>query len=262
MALRITHVDAFTSEPFGGNPAAVCILPEAKEESWMKLVANEMNLSETAFLIREGDAFRLRWFTPAKNEIRLCGHATLASAHVLWEEQILQRSERAKFQTLSGTLYASWIDGSIELDFPPLSYEPTPAPENLQRGLNAEIKFSAKSMQSWLTELNSEKVVQGLSPDFRLLKELDRDVLVTSRSDSPEYDFVSRYFAPRHAIDEDPVTGSAHCVLGPFWAERLGKKELRAYQASQRGGSMLVRVSGDRVYLRGKAVTVLRGELL
>jgi PhzF family phenazine biosynthesis protein len=262
MSLHITQVDAFTNEPFQGNPAAVCILPAAREEKWMKLVAREMNLAETAFLVREGDGFRLRWFTPTQNEVRLCGHATLASAHVLYEDGILDRNERAKFQTLSGSLYASWKDGWIELDFPRLTIEPMSSPEALQKGLNAQIKFSGRSMQCWLAELDSENTIRKLEPDFRRLKELDRDVLITSRSDSAEYDFVSRYFAPRHDIDEDPVTGSAHCVLGPYWAERLGKNEFRAYQASERGGSMTVRVEVDRVYLRGQAVTVLRGELL
>jgi PhzF family phenazine biosynthesis protein len=260
MGLRITQVDSFTNQPFKGNPAAVCVLPETKADEWMRLVAREMNLSETAFLIREGDTFRLRWFTPVK-EVRLCGHATLASAHVLWEEGFLKRDQDARFQTLSGPLSAKWKDGWIEMDFPSLAIEPMPAPEALLNGIGVPAKFSGRSMQSWLVEVESEDVVRSLSPDFGLLKSVDRDVLVTSLSKSPEYDFVSRYFAPRHSIDEDPVTGSAHCVLGPYWAEKLGKREFNAYQASERSGFMIVRVSGDRVYLTGQAVTVFRGEL-
>ena len=260
MGLKITQVDAFTSEPFRGNPAAVCVLPEPSEERWMQLVAREMNLSETAFLLREGNAYRLRWFTPT-SEVKLCGHATLASAHTLWEEGFLKREEQARFQTLSGLLTAKWIDGWIEMDFPNWAPEPAPAPEALLKGLGVEVKFSGKNPQSWIVEVESEEVVRKLSPDFGLLKTLDRDVLVTSVSSSKDYDFVSRYFAPRHSIDEDPVTGSAHCVLTPYWANKLGKNEMRAYQASEREGFLRVRLAGERVFLMGQAVTVLRGEL-
>ncbi|MCI0414088.1 PhzF family phenazine biosynthesis protein [bacterium] len=262
MGQKITQVDAFTGEPFKGNPAAVCVLLEPKEDQWMKLVAREMNLAETAYLLREGEGYRLRWFTPATKEVRLCGHATLASAHVLWEEGFLKREETARFLSLSGPLSAKWIEGWIELDFPRLNVEPMPAPDGLLKGLEVPVKFSGKSMQTWLVEVESEEIVRKLSPDFRLLKTLDRDVLVTGASKSKDFDFVSRYFAPRHAIDEDPVTGSAHCVLGPYWAEKLGKNELHAYQASERGGFLRVRVTGDRVYLLGQAVTVMRGELI
>jgi len=260
MGFKITQVDAFTNEPFKGNPAAVCVLPEPKDDVWMKLVAREMNLSETAYLLREGDGYRLRWFTPV-SEVKLCGHATLASAHVLWEEGFLKREQELKFQTLSGVLSAKWIDGWIELNFPHWGIEAMPAPEALLKGLQVPVKFSGKSVQAWFAEVDSEDVVRNLSPDFQLLKTLDRDVLVTSASKSKDYDFVSRYFAPRHAIDEDPVTGSAHCVLTPYWADKLGKNELRAYQASERGGFLRVRAAGDRVYLLGQAVTVMRGEL-
>jgi predicted PhzF superfamily epimerase YddE/YHI9 len=260
MGIKITQVDAFTSEPFKGNPAAVCVLPEPKDERWMKLVAREMNLSETAYLLREEDAYRLRWFTPV-SEVKLCGHATLASAHVLWEEGFLKREEEARFQTLSGLLSAKWIDGWIEMNFPHWGIEPMPAPEALLKGLQVPVKFSGKSVQTWFVEVESEDVVRNLTPDFQLLKTLDRDVLVTSRSKSKDYDFVSRYFAPRHAIDEDPVTGSAHSVLTPYWANKLGKNEMRAYQASEREGFLRVRAAGERVYMLGQAVTVMRGEL-
>ena len=262
MGLKITQVDAFTNQAFKGNPAAVCVLPEGKSADWMQLVAREMNLSETAFLLPEGDAFRLRWFTPL-NEVRLCGHATLASAHALWEEGHLDRDQKAKFLTLSGPLFAEHKDGWIELDFPLLSPEPMPAPDALLNGLNnVPTNFTGRTAPTWLLELASEEAVRNLEPDFRMLKTLERDVLVTAVSKSRDYDFVSRYFAPLHGIDEDPVTGSAHCVLAPYWSEKLAKKELNAFQASARGGFLRVRVEGNRVKLIGQAVTVLRGELV
>ena len=262
MGLKITQVDAFTNQAFKGNPAAVCVLTEKKSDDWMQLVAREMNLSETAFLLPEEDAFRLRWFTPA-NEVRLCGHATLAGAHALWEEGHVKRDQKAKFLTLSGPLYAEFRDGWIELDFPLLPVEPMPVPDALSNALNnVPANFTGRSAHTWMLELQSEDVVRNLTPDFRLLKTLERDVLVTAVSKSGDYDFVSRYFAPLHGIDEDPVTGSAHCVLAPYWAGKLGKKELNAFQASARGGFLRVRVEGERVRLIGQAVTVLRGELL
>src|SRR5262245_29796458 len=181
MGQRITQADAFTSKAFGGNPAAVCILNEPKEDSWMQLVAREMNLSETAFLLREGDGYQLRWFTPT-NEVRLCGHATLASAHVLWEEGFLKREQPAKFQTLSGSLFAKWNDGWIEMDFPKLPIEPTPAPDALIQGLKVPIVFSGKSIPAWLVELESEEVVRNIQPDISSFTKLDIDVLITARS--------------------------------------------------------------------------------
>ena len=261
MGTRITQVDAFTNEAFRGNSAAVCVLSGPREDQWMQLVAREMNLSETAFLLSESDGYRLRWFTPVQ-EVRLCGHATLASAHVLWEEGFLKRDQQARFQTLSGLLTADWKDGWIELDFPSLATEEMPAPRELLQGIGAPIVFSGKSKHAWLLQLESEESLRSVTPDFGLLKKLDRDVIVTSSSNSRDYDFLSRYFAPRYSIDEDPVTGSAHCVLGPYWEKKLGKKELNAYQASERGGFLKVRVSGDRVLLLGQAITVFRGELV
>ena len=261
MSLKITQVDAFTNRAFGGNPAAVCVLPGPKEDAWMRSVALEMNLSETAFLLREKDGFRLRWFTPA-DEVKLCGHATLASAHVLWEEGFLDRDHQARFETLSGTLYADWNDGWIELDFPVLATETMSGPDALIQALGVKPRYTGRSSYAWLVELDSEEALRRLTPDFGLLKTLDRDVIVTSRSLDSQYDFVSRYFAPRHAIDEDPVTGSAHCVLTPYWAQKLGKKDLMAFQASQRGGILRVRLKGERVILGGQAVTTLRGELV
>ena len=261
MAQKITQVDAFTSKPFGGNPAAVCVLENSRDDQWMLLVAREMNLSETAFLVKEGDGYRLRWFTPA-SEVPLCGHATLASAHVLYEEGIIPRTQTIAFQTLSGPLSAKWNDAWIELDFPglpPVSAEP---PDDLLVGLGAKPRFCGKTKQAWFVELESEDAVRKLNPDISAFKKLDRDVLVSSKSSTQEYDFVSRYFAPLFDIAEDPVTGSAHCMLAPYWSHKLGKNEFRAFQASARGGFLKLRLEGDRVILIGQAVTVLRGELL
>jgi PhzF family phenazine biosynthesis protein len=221
-----------------------------------------MNLSETAFLHRQQDGFALRWFTPAV-EVELCGHATLASAHVLWEAGLLPPQEQARFHTLSGLLVATRIADGIELDFPATPDEPAKAPAGLVEALGVMPQYVGKSEFDYLVEVDSEEAVRSLRPDFALLKTLTvRGVMVTSPADSSEYDFVSRFFAPGAGIDEDPVTGSAHCCLGPFWSLRFGKNEFVAYQASERGGIVRVRVEGERVHLGGKAVTVLHGELV
>lgn len=262
MGTAIFQVDAFTDEPFAGNPAAVCILAEPRSEAWMQNVAKEMNLSETAFLHRHKKGFNLRWFTPAV-EVDLCGHATLASAHILWEGGMLSAQERAEFYTRSGILTAERKGKEIELNFPATPEEPTHAPPALGEALGADLKYTGQSKFDYLVEVDSEQVVRDLKPDLALLKTLPaRGIIVTSVATSKGYDFVSRFFAPHAGIDEDPVTGSAHCCLGPFWQARLGKTEFVAYQASQRGGVVRVRVASDRVYLGGRAVTVLRGELV
>ncbi|MFC1821335.1 PhzF family phenazine biosynthesis protein [Thermodesulfobacteriota bacterium] len=262
MGLQIFQVDAFTDKPFAGNPAAVCILPQARDEAWMQNVASEMNLSETAFLQKQRDGFNLRWFTPAV-EVDLCGHATLASAHILWENGYLTPQEPARFYTRSGVLSALRNSDGIEMNFPAMPDEPVSAPPELSEALGVLPKYVGRSEFDYLIEVDSEETVKRVSPMFELLKTFDmRGVIITSRSASPEYDFVSRFFAPGAGIDEDPVTGSAHCCLGPFWSLRLSKKEFVAYQASERGGIVRVRVEGDRVYLGGNAVTVLRGDLI
>jgi PhzF family phenazine biosynthesis protein len=262
MGLKIFQVDAFTDEPFRGNPAAVCLLPGPVEAQWMQKVAREMNLSETAFVWRLDDGFGLRWFTPAV-EVELCGHATLASAHILWETGLLAPEEPAKFHTLSGMLTASKDSGGIEMNFPATPEEPAGAPPELIEALGVEPRYVGRNIFDYLVEIGSEEKVRNLKPDFPLLRDLPiRGVVVTSVASSPGFDFVSRFFAPRVGVDEDPVTGSAHCSLGPFWADRLGKIEMVAYQASERGGIVRVRVDGDRVYIGGQAVTVLRGELV
>lgn len=262
MGIKIAQVDAFTNKPFAGNPAAVCMLPEPADEGWMQNVAGEMNLSETAFLVRHGDGFNLRWFTPAV-EVDLCGHATLASAHVLWEEGHLNSGEIARFHTRSGLLTAERQGDWIELNFPATLEEPATAPPNLVEALGVTPKYIGRNKFDYLVEVESEAIVRNLRPNFALLETVPvRGVIVTSRASAREYDFVSRFFAPGSGVAEDPVTGSAHCCLGPFWSARLGKSEFVAYQASARGGVVRVRVSGDRVYLGGQAITVMRGELL
>ena len=262
MGVPIYQVDAFTEKPFSGNPAAVCLLPQAREAAWMQAVAKEMNLSETAFLLKQEDGYNLRWFTPAV-EVDLCGHATLASAHILWETGILRREEQARFHTRSGLLTAVSKGGEIELNFPAKTEEPADAPAGLLEALKVKAKYIGKSKFDYLVQVDSEETVRGLKPDFNALKNIPvRGVIVTSRAVSPGYDFISRFFAPAAGVNEDPVTGSAHCTLGPFWSRHLGKEDFLAYQASERGGTLRVRVAGDRVHLCGRAVTIFQGEMI
>ena len=263
MGQEIFQVDAFTNQPFAGNPAAVCILPQPVEDSWMQNVAKEMNLSETAFLHKQVDGFNLRWFTPA-TEVDLCGHATLASAYILWEMGYLPLNEQARFHTQSGLLTAKREGDWIELDFPAkVATKLDVTADNLIKALGAVPQYVGKNQMDYLLELDSEETVRNLKPDFGLLKSLPvRGVIVTSKATSPDYDFVSRFFAPGVGIDEDPVTGSAHCCLGPFWRDRTGKDDFVAYQASARGGVIKVSCRGERVLLSGQAVLVLRGEIV
>jgi PhzF family phenazine biosynthesis protein len=262
MGQSIVVVDAFADQPFTGNPAAVCVLDQPADARWMQLVAREMNLSETAFLFPEGDAFRLRWFTPTV-EVDLCGHATLASAHVLWESGRLRTTEEARFQTRSGFLTARRNSDRIVLDFPAVDAQACEAPPGLAEALGASVGYTAKNAFDYLVELSSETIVRALQPDFVRLAALPtRGVIVTSRSDDSTFDFVSRFFAPSFGIPEDPVTGSAHCCLGPHWSRRLSKSELVGHQVSARGGIVRVEVRGERVYLGGDAITIMRGELL
>ncbi len=262
---RCFQVDAFTDRPFTGNPAAVCILPEEREAKWMQAVAAEMNLSETAFVHRLRDDFALRWFTPA-TEVDLCGHATLASAHALWSEGIVTGNKLIRFQTKSGALTCTREQHFIQLDFPATPAKESELPEGLLDALEVQPLFVGESKFDKLIQVESEHAVRGVKPDFARLSEILRDVslrsvIVTSPSEDPQFDFISRCFAPGVGIDEDPVTGSAHCCLGPYWSERLGKTELTAFQASARGGIVQVSVNGERVALGGNAVTVMRGEL-
>jgi PhzF family phenazine biosynthesis protein len=265
MSVPIFQVDAFTDVPFAGNPAAVCLLDRKREAEWMQAVAAEMNFSETAFVLSDGDDRQLRWFTP-QAEVPLCGHATLATAHVLRETGALRPEETARFQTKSGLLTARLQGSLIELDFP--AFEPSPAtvPQGLLAALGVRPLYTGRSglgPVEYLLEVESDGAVRALNPDFRRLAEAyEGGVVVTARSDSSAYHFVSRFFAPGLGVDEDPVTGAAHCVLGPYWGAKLGESEVTGYQASKRGGIVRVRLAGERVRLRGHAVTVVRGELL
>ncbi len=263
--IPLWQVDAFTAVAFRGNPAAVCLLPGPAEEAWMRAVAAEMNLSETAFLWPLEEGFSLRWLTPTV-EVDLCGHATLASAHVLFSEGLLEGWETAVFHTRSGRLTGR-LDGEfIELDFPQKRAEETAVPEELLPALGlitAEVRFTGKGGGDYLIILEDEQRVRSLRPDFAALAKLPvRGVIVSGAAEGGEFDFVSRFFAPGSGVAEDPVTGSAHCTLAPYWAGQLGKEAFVAYQASARGGVLEVRLEGERVKLRGQAVTVLRGEIV
>jgi predicted PhzF superfamily epimerase YddE/YHI9 len=265
MSLAIYQVDAFTDRPFAGNPAGVCPLPSFPDPSWMQAVAREMNLAETAFVVRRegsGAEYDLRWFTPTV-EVALCGHATLAAAHLLWEIGAVPAGEPIRFHTLSGPLGAARAGAWIELDFPA---EPPAAlgdpPPDLADLLGAEPVWVGANRFDLVAELASEAAVRGLAPDLRRLRALPfRGLQATARATTPGFDFVSRFFAPAAGVDEDPVTGSSHCCLGPYWSGRLGRNPLLAYQASARGGVVRVETVGERVKLGGQAVTVLRGEL-
>jgi len=260
MPARIVQVDAFTATPFAGNPAAVCVLPAAPNEAWMRDVAREMNLSETAFLHPEDGGYRLRWLTPAV-EVDLCGHATLASAHVLWEDKHIPADAEARFHTRSGLLTCKRNGDWIEMNFPAKLADPAETPPQLAGALGAELLFVGRNQFDYLVEVADEATLRSLNPNHHLLRQLPvRGVIVTARG--IEYDFVSRFFAPGSGIDEDPVTGSAHSALTPFWSKKLSKTEMIGFQASARGGVVKVRLQGDRVYMSGQAVTVLRGDLL
>lgn len=262
----IYQVDAFTDTPFAGNPAGVCILPEAADALWMQQVASEMNLSETAFLVARNEAkvaYDLRWFTPV-TEVDLCGHATLAGAHTLWETGTVDAKAAITFHTLSGSLTTrQHTRGWIEMDFPAEPESEARAPSALLESLQTDPVYVGKNRLDYLVLLPDAQAVRSLTPDFTRMSTLGtRGVIVTAASDRAGYDFVSRYFAPAFGINEDPVTGSTHCCLGPFWYSRLGTDSLTGYQASPRGGTVRVRIAGDRVRLSGQAVTVMRAHLL
>jgi len=269
MSQPIAVVDAFTAEPYHGNPAGICILSAAEPDTWMQAVAIEMNHAETAFLVQGSDGYDLRWFTPG-GEVDLCGHATLAGAHHLWETGALGAEEQARFYTRSGLLTADQLrlggKSWIELDFPSEPVQPAATPPNLDSMLGAEPIFVGRNRMDYLVELKDEGTVRNLRPDMRKIAALSdaedvRGVIVTAAGTNQDADIVSRCFYPRMRIDEDPVTGSAHCALAPYWLPRLRREEIVAYQASVRGGWLRLRLGDDRVKLRGQAVTTLRGEL-
>ena len=260
--MRLFQVDAFADRVFAGNPAAVCLLGGPAEAGWMQSVASEMNLSETAFLEPRADGYGLRWFTPVA-EVGLCGHATLASAHILYETGEAEPTGPVRFDSASGPLTARREDGLLVLDFPARPAGPAPAPPGLLAALGVDgAEWTGRAKDDLMVVLAREEEVTGLRPDIVALAGYrTRGIIVTAPASRPGADFVSRFFAPAVGIAEDPVTGSAHCTLAPYWAQRLGRPGLTGYQASARGGTVRVRVDGDRVLLAGRAVTVFSGEL-
>lgn len=264
LTIPLFIIDAFAEQAYSGNPAAVCLLKEPVDEAYMQMTAVEMNLSETAFLWPEQDGYRLRWFTP-KTEVNLCGHATLASAHVLWTKGLLDSAEEARFYTRSGLLKATRSGDLISLFFPPYELIPTLSTPELAAALGISEKNVIETItyaDNVLVRLDQESSVRGLSPDFGALSQLaGRAFAVTAESSSAGIDFVSRFFAPKMGVNEDPVTGSAHTALAPYWASRLGRTELTAYQASERGGLLQLEVSKDLVKISGRALTIVSGEL-
>jgi PhzF family phenazine biosynthesis protein len=263
MSQPVVQVDAFTSEKFGGTPAAICVMKEAADEAWMQSVAFEMNLSETAYLHPEGDGYRLRWFTPG-TEVELCGHATVAAAHALWEDGYVAKDTECRFYTKSGLLTARLEEDWICVDFPMQTVEPISEPEGLSKALDATVlSWSNNSLGYIVVEVEDEESLRAMTPDFSALNCFNfHGYCVTARGDGADIDFVLRFFAPALGANEDPLTGSAHCVLALYWAEKFGKTELVAYQASVRGGDIRVSVGANLVTLGGQAVITMRGDLI
>jgi PhzF family phenazine biosynthesis protein len=257
MKLRQYQVDAFASRAFEGNPAAVCPLERWLDDALLQAIAAENNLSETAFVVPSGADFQLRWFTPVA-EVDLCGHATLATAHVLFEH-LGHPGALIRFETRSGPLTVRRSDGLLEMDFPARPPAPCAGPETLAAALG-QLPLEVLCADDYLAVFDSEETVRALAPDFALLATLDRRGVIVTAPGRDE-DFVSRFFAPRLGIPEDPVTGSAHCTLAPYWAGRLGRSALSARQVSQRGGRVRCEVKGDRVLLAGTAVTFMAAEI-
>ncbi len=271
--MKIFQVDAFTTEKFKGNPAAVCLLPDnyKADKKWMENLAAEMNLSETAFVSKKtsttekvyknrGGVFSLRWFTP-ETEVDLCGHATLATSHILWEEGLLQKNDEAIFDTRSGLLKVRLEGSQMIMNFPTDNVVPCKEPVGLEMALGCSVVGTYSAGQDLLVEVEDESTVRMLTPSFQQLSVIPvRCTIVTARGD--DADFVSRVFGPAVGINEDPVTGSTHCSLMPFWSERLGKLEMTAYQLSKRGGVLGLTLRGNRVDISGEAITVFKGELL
>jgi PhzF family phenazine biosynthesis protein len=262
--LTLWIVDAFTDRPFAGNPAGVCLLEGPVPDAWMQSVAMEMNQAETAFLLPNGDSYRLRWFTPTL-EVDLCGHATLGSAHFLWSSGQLPADRAARFDTRSGRLEAKQTATGITLDFPATPPVPIAPPPALLPALGiarADVLVNQVAQPDYLVVLEDPAALRGLEPRFSELEGLAaRGVIVTAPGDRPGIDYISRFFAPAAGINEDPVTGSAHCTLAPYWSTRLGRPALQGFQASPRGGLVATRHEGNRVILSGQACTVLQGSI-
>ncbi len=263
MKIPIFQVDAFAVQPFKGNPAGVCLLETPRNSEWMQAVATEMNLSETAFLLPKGEGFQLRWFTP-KTEVDLCGHATLASAHILYEFGYYEQDEKIRFSTLSGTITASMTHGTIELDMPrrdPVKAEPSPLLLDILGEVPVEVATHEDKLL--LAELPDRESIDKFEPDWKKIALLDiPDMIITAHCENEKYDFISRFFSYASGVFEDPVTGMAHCMLAPYWQKKLNKSSFHAYQASRRGGEVWVRLTNDRAFIGGKAVTVMQGDLV
>ncbi|PHS03152.1 MAG: oxidoreductase [Blastopirellula sp.] len=262
MSIPLYQVDSFTHRPFTGNPAAVCMLQQPADALWMQQVAAEMNLAETAFVYPVEDRFHLQWFTPVV-EVDLCGHATLAAAHILWQQNLVPAGTPITFESRSGLLLAEQIDDRIRLNFPIDAAKEFAAVSGLLESLGITPIFVGRNRDDFLIEVATADELHSIKPDFRALgKVRARGVIVTCVSDDPKYDFLSRFFGPASGIDEDPVTGSAHCTLGEYWSNKLNKTKLSAYQASARGGEVQVEIEEDRALISGQAVTVFEGTLL
>jgi len=260
--MNIYIVDAFTKTPFTGNPAGVCILENKIDDDMMLNIAKEVNLSETSFVLKQGDSFSIRWFTPAA-EVPLCGHATLASAHILWEQNFVNKNMPIHFSTKkSGSLNIKYENEMIAMNFPQMFITPTANNEIIQKAFDVKPIFTGCDDNDYLIEVENEDIVMGYQPDFDLLKQLQKSVIITAQSNNKKYDFVSRMFAPNLGINEDPVTGSAHCYLAPYWGKELNKNILTGYQASHRPGFVECELlNNSRVLLKGNARTVIKGEL-
>ena len=259
MRIPIFQIDAFTSRRFGGNPAAVMPMKTFLADAILQAIAAENNLAETAFLVPEDGNYRLRWFTP-KVEVPLCGHATLASAAVVMERLEPGRN-RVVFQSASGPLAVERGRAGYTMDFPVRPSEPVAMVPELVQALGVvPIEVLANEF-NYMALLESEKLLRELAPDMAALARIGRPGVIVTAASEGDYDFISRYFAPAKGIPEDPVTGAAHCMLAPYWAKRLGKKDFRAFQASQRGGEVVCRLVNDRVELRGECVFYLEGEV-
>ncbi|EIT84500.1 phenazine biosynthesis protein phzf family [Fictibacillus macauensis ZFHKF-1] len=259
--MRIFHVNTFTDEAFSGNPASVCLLEEAKDADWMQQLAKELATPVTSFIEPANGHYRLRWFTPTM-EISLCGHGTLASAHVLWNNAFAHKSDHLIFQTNIGTIEARFHDDWITLHLPAMAITEVSPPPQLRQVVEEPYEFVGKSALDYVIELSSEEAVRHASPNMEALQQLDaRGVIITSASHSPDYDFISRFFSPSQGIAEDAVNGSSHACLGPYWRHKLGKETLLAYQASSRGGWLSLHVTKEKVALSGKALTVFDGLL-
>ena len=263
MGIALYQIDSFANAPFEGNPAAVCLMTEPASDDWLQKVAIEMNLSETAFVWREDSQLRLRWFTPGL-EVDLCGHATLAAAHAIWDAGWMEPSKSIVFASRSGRLEATRTDGVIWLDFPAVGpVEAPPVPDLVEALGVKDVRWFGKNQFDYFLELADEKAVLDCRPEFGKLGQLtERGAIVTAASERPDVDFVSRFFGPACGIDEDPVTGSAHAGLSPYWVNKMGINDLVGYQASPRGGFVSTRLAGDRVHLGGKALTIFKTELL